>query len=117
MIWDNDGQKIYWSSNITHQILTANLVDTVGTVIVTDALVAIDLDIDHLHHKLYWADNPRGKIYYSNLDGSNKDSVANIILPNLTPIALYGTQDRIFFADLDSASIWSSSLNGENKNY
>ena len=74
----------------------------------------VDLDFDFTNNKLYWVDNVRKKIYRSNPDGSAQEEITKDSFPDLSSIAIFPNKNLLFFADLDSSLIWTSSLSGDN---
>jgi hypothetical protein len=113
--FDAASSKLFWIGSIEPHIrygqtdgeFTSTIVDSeVGT--------PVDLEIDDFHAKMYWADNTRKKVYRANFDGSMQEVVIKDSISNISGIALLPSEDLIFYSEIDSGRIWSSSLTGEN---
>jgi|GEM_PF-3980359 len=115
MVLDSAANKLYWTSRFPEEIRVASIGDDTSTLLTNDTQGALDLEIDHLHQKLYFADHGRGKIVRMNLDGTNTEIVTPEYYSDLTSVALFPSHDLMFLADLDSAAIWKCTLNGDNR--
>ncbi len=115
MVNDSSAGKLYWTRQFPSQIMVADDGDTIGSPFITDVGGPVDLDIDYNNHKMYWADNRRHRLYRVNLDGTGQEVIGMDTFTNLSAIAVYPSHDLLFFSDLDSTSIWSSSLDGNNR--
>ena len=115
MVLDSVNKKLYWTSRFPEEIRVASVGSDTSSILTTNTQGAVDLEIDHLHQKMYFADHGRGKIVRMNLDGTNVEEVTHDQLTDLTSVALFPSHDLMFFADLDSAAIWKSNLDGENR--
>ncbi len=115
MLSDSSSGKLYWTRQFPSQIVVAEIGDTIGSPFITDVGLPVDIDIDYDHQKMYWADNRRHRLYRVNLDGSNQEVIGIDTFTNLTGIAVFPSHDLLFFSDLDSTSIWSSTLDGQNR--
>lgn len=112
LVVDSTNAKLYWANGVPHRLLSGNPGDTTIIVVDTSSSLPVDLDIDFTNQKMYYADNGLGKICRSNLDGSNQEILNLDTLGDLTSIAIYPSQDLMFFADLDSFKIWSCAMDG-----
>jgi hypothetical protein len=115
MVLDSTTNKLYWTSRFPEEIRVASVGSDTSSLLTNNTQGAVDLEIDQLHQKMYFADHGRGKIVRMNLDGSNVEEVTHGQLTDLTSVAVFPSHDLMFFADLDSAAIWKSDLNDENR--
>jgi len=115
MVFDSVNNTLYWTSRFPEEIRMATIGSDTSAILTNDIQLAVDLEIDHLHQKLYFADHGKGKILRINLDGTDMEEVTHDQLLDITSVALFPSHDLMFFADLNEAAIWQSNMNGENR--
>lgn len=114
MIWDPVSTKVYWTRRFPAQIVMAEIGSGTSSPFNENVTGAVDLEIDQQHQKMYWADIAVNQIFRINLDGTNQEMISPVVLADLTALALVPSEDLMFFSDLDSAAIWSCTLDGNN---
>lgn len=97
MVLDSAARKLYWTTRFPEQIRVATIGSDTSALFTDQLGGAVDVEIDHLHQKLYWVDHMRGVISRANLDGTAIEDVTHNILPDLTGLALYPSQNLMFF--------------------
>jgi hypothetical protein len=113
--FDAASSKLFWIGSIEPHIRYGQTDgEFTSTIVDSDVGTPVDLEIDDFHAKMYWADNTRKKVYRANFDGSMQEVVTKDSISNISGIALLPSEDLIFYAEIDSGRIWSSSLTGEN---
>lgn len=114
LILDASSGSLFWTDGINRQIIRGEAADLSAQISPPfQPSVAVDLELDALNNKLYWADNAGRRIFRANPDGSEQEAVPAVALSSLSAIALLPSLDMLFYADLDSQSIWSCTLSGD----
>ena len=112
-VLDATSKNLFWTNYIDHQILSgATDEGSLGTPVASDLSAPVDLEIDPINAKMYWADNARKKVFRSNLDGSEREELGKDSVSNLSAIALIPDKKRLFYADMDSSIIWECTMDG-----
>ena len=119
LIKDSDNDALYWSEGYNHRIQQwkpgANERSSGQAMPSYQTKLPVDLEIDDLHHQMYWVDNAEKRICRAGLDGSRQEIVFTDSLSNPSSLTLFPALNLLFYADLDRHQIWSSALNGEKR--
>lgn len=115
MITVPGSSRLYWIDGATDKIYFGEKSGGTGFDGSINCKAPVDIDYDPVGKRIYWADNLQKQIMAANADGSSAAPVLKDTFPDLAAIALYATKNMLFFADIDSGMIWSSTLTGENK--
>ena len=115
LIYDTDGGQLLWTSATEHQI---SAYSTEGGAEITtlpdiNDAAPVDVEIDHQHEYLYWADNAQQTIFRSLLNGQELTPLVTDSIDNLSAIALWPAKNRLFYADIEQKRIYSCRLDGK----
>ena len=108
---DLPDQKLYWTEPIDGRIRRSNLDGSDIETVLTGLTNPFMLDIDPIHHKVFWSSNT--VIDSASLDGSGVQAVVTGLVA-ARGVALDLNDDRMFIVDNGARSILSANLDGSN---
>ncbi|UCH49236.1 MAG: DUF4347 domain-containing protein, partial [Betaproteobacteria bacterium] len=111
---DNNGGKIYWTTNESgsaSRIQSANLDGSNVTDLVTGLVDPDNIALDLINNKMYWTDDGDGQIRRANLDGSGVESLV-AGLTSAQGIALDVDGGKMYWTDYGTNKIQRANLDG-----